>query len=106
MECRRQLAGEGFVEGAASVCFANHIGAVPARDVHPGGVFTERECEGPADQAGAENGDARDEVTGRHRQAMRRPMAGAMMRSSPMSCANWPGSRDCAPSERAWSGSL
>src|SRR5437879_1477344 len=37
---------------------------------------------------------------------MRRPIAGAMMRSSPMSCANWPGSSDCAPSESAWSGSL
>src|SRR2546425_6477572 len=106
LQSRRQLAGESFVEGAATLRFTNDVGAVPTTDVHPRGVLTERECEGSANQTGAENGDARDEVSGRHCHAMRRPMAGAMMRSSPMSCANWPGSRDCAPSESAWSGSL
>src|SRR5216684_5514995 len=106
LQSRRHLAGEDFVDRAASLRLANHIGAVPTADAHPGGVFAERQSERSANQASAKNGDARNEVTGGHRYAMRRPMAGAMMRSSPMSCANWPGSRDCAPSERAWSGSL
>src|SRR6266850_1863053 len=38
-----------------------------------------------ADFGAAGIGDERDEVAGRHGQAMRRPMAGAMMRSSAMS---------------------
>src|SRR5437764_33204 len=34
-------------------------------------------------------------------QAMRRPIAGAMMRSSAINCVNVAGSNDCAPSESA-----
>ena len=39
-------------------------------------------------------------------QAMVRPTAGAMMRSSAMSLSNWSKKSDCAPSESACSGSL
>src|SRR5882724_1913412 len=85
LQGRSEFRGECFVKCAASVRFTNNFGAVPARDVHVGGVFAERESEGAADEAGAEDGGARDEVAGRHAQAMRRPMAGAMMRSSAMS---------------------
>src|SRR5260370_15359274 len=106
LQSRRPLAGEDIVDRAASLRLANHISTVPTADAYHRCVLAERHSERSANQASAKNGDPRDEVTGRHRYAMRRPMAGAMMRSSPMSCANWPGSRDCAPSERAWSGSL
>ena|SRR2546426_1101532 len=85
LQSRSEFCGERFVKCAASVRFTNDFGAVPAGDVHVGGVFAERESEGAADEAGAEDGGARDEVAGRHAQAMRRPMAGAMMRSSAMS---------------------
>src|SRR5712672_339630 len=103
---KRQITGENFVYGVARVCFAKNIEAVPAGDMHFCSVLAKRKSEGTADQAGAKNRDPRNEMAARHIQAMRRPIAGAMMRSSPMSCANWPGSSDCAPSESAWSGSL
>jgi hypothetical protein len=64
MQNGRQLAGEGFVEGAAFLRFTSDIGAVPSGDVHLGGVFAEREGKGPADEASAEYGDAGDEVRG------------------------------------------
>ena len=44
-----EVAGEGFVDGAASLRFTNDLGAVPAGDVHLGGVLAESEGEGAAD---------------------------------------------------------
>src|SRR6266481_8659208 len=64
MQNWRQLAGEGFVDGAAFWRFTSNIRAIPSGDAHLGGVFAKREGEGPADEAGAEYGDAGDEVRG------------------------------------------
>src|SRR5216683_99189 len=66
MQRWHQVAGEGFVQRAASLRFTNDVEAIPAGDVHTGGVFAQGQGERAADQAGAENCDARDEVTGRH----------------------------------------
>jgi hypothetical protein len=57
-----ELSGEGFVYGAPRArCFRN-VGAVPAGEVHSLGVLAESESEGTADEAGAEDSDARDEM--------------------------------------------
>src|SRR6267143_738939 len=63
-----ELSGEGFVYSAPRARFFRNLGAVPAGDVHSLGVFAESESEGTADEAGAEDSDASDEVRG-HRQS-------------------------------------
>src|SRR4029077_2650729 len=59
-----EVAGEGFVDDVARTSFADDFGAVPAGDVQVGGVFAEGEGEGAADEAGAEDGGAREDVWG------------------------------------------
>src|SRR5713226_2753898 len=64
LQSGREAVRKGFVEGAASLRFTNDIGAVPARDVYLCGVFAKSEGERAADEAGAEDGDAGDEMGG------------------------------------------
>ncbi len=64
LQSGREAVRKGFVEGAASLRFTNDIGAVPARDVYLCGVFAKSEGERAADEAGAEDTDAGDEVGG------------------------------------------
>src|SRR5579863_2869337 len=65
-----EIAGEGFVEGAACGFLANHFWAVPAGDVDVGEMLFQGESEGAADQAGAEDGDSADEVSGHERRSL------------------------------------
>ena len=65
-QSRSHLAGEGFIDGATSLRFANDVGAVPAGNAHLLRVFAQRQRKRTADQPGAENRHARDEMTGRH----------------------------------------
>ncbi len=67
MQGRRKFTGKNFVDRAASLRLANHVSAVPTADAYPRCVFAKRQSERSANQAGAENRDARNEVTGRHR---------------------------------------
>src|SRR5271155_59604 len=111
MQRRGEIAVMRFIDGPARFRLAHRLGAIPASDVHVRRIFFQRQRERSTDQPGAKNGDPLDEVGGRHESydaqaAMVRPMAGAMMRSSRMSCSNCAGSSDCAPSDSAWSGSL
>jgi len=105
-------AANGRLDGPRK-CLVRHTGAfqlvrdlfaIPAGDDYVRRVFSKGLGERAADEPGAENDDALNEMG--HRYATRRPTAGAMMRISLISCANCVGSSDCAPSERAWSGSL
>jgi hypothetical protein len=62
-----ELAEERFVESAAGLGVLNDVGAVPAGDVKAGGVLAESKGEGAANEAGAEDSDAADEVIGHGR---------------------------------------
>ena len=62
-----EIAREGFVHGAAGAGFLCDLGAIPAGDAHSLSVLAQGEGEGAADEAGAENGDAADEVSGHER---------------------------------------
>src|SRR5216683_1557513 len=64
LQSGRKAVRKSFVDGAASLGFTNDIGAVPAGDVYLCGVFAKSEGERAADEAGAEDGDAGDEVGG------------------------------------------
>src|SRR5229473_688057 len=64
LQSGREAVRKGFVEGAASLGFTNDIGAVPAGDVYLCGVFAKSEGERAADEAGAEDTDAGDEMGG------------------------------------------
>src|SRR5258708_12581992 len=67
MQSRGQLAAKSFVDSVARLRVANDAGAVPAGDLHSRRVFAKREGERAANEAGADDGDSRDEVAGRHR---------------------------------------
>src|ERR1700722_5722955 len=109
-----QFTGKNLVRCAQIFCARHGVPAIPRSNVDPFRIFTKRQRERTADQTGAKYADAIDEVCWRHEsgceldhgQAMRRPIAGAMMRNSPINCSNCPGSSDCAPSDRAGAGSL
>ncbi len=62
-----KIAGERLFDGGARLRFANDFEAVPAGDVHFGCVFAQSEGEGAADEAGAKDSYARDEVGGHWR---------------------------------------
>ncbi len=107
-----EIARERLVDSRPKLRFADDFGTVPAKNMDICRVFAQSQPEGAADEAGAKDSDAGDEM-GSHRksivcivQATRRPMAGAMIRSSAINCVKVDGSSDCAPSERARSGSL
>ena len=64
LQSGREAVRKGFVDGAASLRFTNDIGAVPAGDVYLRGIFAQSEGKRAADEAGAEDGDAGDEMGG------------------------------------------
>src|SRR3977135_3061336 len=111
---RLQFAGKNLVRCARLFCTGYDIRSIPRGNVNAFRIFAKCKRKRTADQAGAKNADAIDEVSWRHEsgyelehgQAMRRPIAGAIMRNSPINCANCSGSSDCAPSDSAASGSL
>src|SRR6516162_8092301 len=105
-ESRREFTGERPVNRGAGLRFVDDLGSIPAGNAQIRRVFVESQAKGAADEARTKDGDAGNEVAWRHSQATRRPMAGAMMRSSAINCVNVEGSSDCAPSESARSGSL
>src|SRR5690348_4591320 len=57
-----EVAGKGFVDGYARLRFAGDFGTIPADNANVRGVFVERQTEGPANQASAQNRDSRDDV--------------------------------------------
>src|SRR5690349_12498120 len=67
LQCCGDVTVERRIDGASCVSFTNDVGAVPAGDANVRRVFVQRQTEGPADQAGAEDRNAGDKVSRRQR---------------------------------------
>src|SRR5258708_7945209 len=57
-----EIAGKGFIKRSAHCFSPYHFRAIPAGQMNVGEIFPQRQREGAADEAGAQNRDAADEV--------------------------------------------
>ena len=67
LQRRSEFAGKRFVDGTARLRFSDNFRAVPARNTNVRGVFAKGQPQGAANEPGAEDGDAIDDMR-RHSQ--------------------------------------